>query len=370
MEFKQFKNIQLSRLGMGNMRLPIVDNDNAKIDYEKGQRIIDECMTAGINYYDTAYIYHNGLSEVFVGKALNKYPRDSYYVADKFNLHANPNFKEQFEEQLQRLNVDYIDFYLLHGVADDNIDDFLKSECIEYFNQLKQEGKITYLGFSFHGKPSVLKRMVEVYDWDFVQIQLNYYDWFFGTAKEQYDLLTEKQIPVMVMEPIHGGMLATLSEEAKNELDDEYSPASWALRFVMDLDNCFVILSGMSTLEQTQDNIQTFNTFTKLTKTQHEKIEASCKITHQTTGVPCTACRYCVNHCPMQLEIPELLKFYNEYKSGGKWRLNRLNGEAEDKLPSNCIACGMCTVECPQNIEVYRFLKEMADDFETMKKDA
>lgn len=367
MQFKTFQNIQLSRLGMGNMRLPIIDGDNGNIDYEKAQAIIDECMAQGINYYDTAYIYHNGKSEVFLGKALSKYPRDTYYIADKFNIHAEPNYKVQFEEQLSRLGVDYIDFYLLHGVADDNIDDFLQSGCIDYFRQLKAEGKIKYFGFSFHGKPAVLQRMVDQGEWDFVQIQLNYYDWYFGTAKDQYEILEKHNIPVMVMEPIHGGMLANLNDEAKAKLDSKYSPASWALRFVMDLNQTCVILSGMSTFDQTTDNIQTFSTFEPLTDSEKEAIKDSCEVTHQITGVPCTGCRYCVNECPMYLEIPELLKFYNEYKSGGKWRLNRLNGEQEDKLPSNCIACGMCTRECPQNIEVYNYLREMAEDYESMK---
>lgn len=370
MKYIDFKNeIKLSNLGMGNMRLPQLGDDPRAIDYAKGQEIIDYCMSQGINYYDTAYIYHDGQSEVFLSKALAKYPRESYYLADKFKLSANPDYQAQFQEQLERLNVEYIDFYLLHGIADNNIDSYLNSGCIEYFKQLKKEGKIKYLGFSFHGNPAVLERMITIEKWDFVQIQLNYYDWYYGTAKEQYDLLTNQNIAIMVMEPVHGGMLANLSDEAKTVFDNlntDKSSASWALRFVADLNNIAVILSGMSNLDQVIDNIQTFNQSVELSANEQKAIKEACTIIHQQLGVPCTACRYCVSHCPKKLDIPYLLKVYNEYKTGGKWRLSRFKGEQADKLPSNCVVCGMCTKQCPQGIEVSKFLKEMAYDFETM----
>lgn len=369
MKYKQFKGIELSNLGMGAMRLPLLQEGSQAIDYEKGQEIIDYCYEHGINYYDTAYIYHEGESEVFLGKALSKYPRDSYYLADKFKISANPDFRAQFADQLNRLNTDYIDFYLLHGLADNNYKKVLNSGCVEYFKKLKEKGIIKYLGFSFHGKPEILREIVDNGEWDFVQIQLNYYDWYYGTAKEQYEILTEHHIPVMVMEPIHGGMLANLSEEAGKvltALNADKSHASWALRFVRDLENVCVTLSGMSKLEQVVDNINTFNDNTPLSKEELDAIKISCDKTQESVGVVCTGCRYCVEHCPMELDIPYLLRLYNEYKLGGTWRLTRLKAEDPFKLPSVCLSCGVCTSLCPQSIKVYEYLEEMTKDFEAL----
>lgn len=371
MEYKTFKNIELSRLGMGNMRLPIIDGNQNQIDYQKGQEIIDYCMEHGVNYYDTAYIYHEGKSEVFLGQALSKYPRDNYYIADKLKLSSNPNYKEQFQQQLDRLGVDYIDFYLMHGISDTNVDSYLKQDCLDYFIHLKEEGKIKYLGFSFHGSIPVLKRMVQAHQWDFAQIQLNYYDWYYGSAKQQYDILTKNYIPIMVMEPIHGGMLANIEGQARNDLealDTNQSLASWALRFVMNLDNVQVVLSGMSNLEQVIDNINTFSYEYKLNQHEQDTIKKACDEIQNNIGVLCTACRYCVAHCPKGLEIPELLKLYNEYKTSGKWRLGRLDAYDQETLPSNCISCGMCTRQCPQGIKVYEYLKEMSQDYQSIKK--
>ena len=176
--------VTLSRLGMGAMRLPMKEEEGSPIDVEKAQEIIDYAVKNGVNYFDTAYVYHEGKSEEFLGKALSKYPRDSFYVADKFNYMANPDYKAQFAEQLDRLQMDRIDFYLLHAVSDDLMDQLLSCGCIDYFDQMKAEGKIRYFGFSFHGTPDALRKMVSLHSWDFVQIQLNYYDWLFGDAKE------------------------------------------------------------------------------------------------------------------------------------------------------------------------------------------
>jgi predicted aldo/keto reductase-like oxidoreductase len=316
-------------------------------------------MENGVNYYDTAFIYHDGKSEEFLGKALKKYDRNSFYVADKFNLQALPDYRKQFEIQLEKLQMDRIDFYLLHGVQDQSLEDFLQSGCIEYFDSLKKQGKIRYFGFSFHGKPESLQRMVDSYDFDFVQIQLNYYDYYHNTAKEQVELLHSRNIPVMVMEPVHGGMLANLNEECGSLLKNfgPYSYASWALRFVYQLD-VQVILSGMSSMDQVKDNIQTFREIQPLTEEQQNAIRKISDLLYQEVGVPCTGCRYCVAHCPKSLSIPSLLQLYNEYKVGGEWRLARL--KAYDPAPSACIECGKCTRHCPQSIEVRKYMKEMA----------
>ena len=366
MRYKSFKDeIKLSRLGMGNMRLPEkVTENGTSIDYEAAKAIIDNAMKAGINYYDTAYIYHGGESEVVTGKALAEYPRDSYYVADKFNYQANPDFKAQFAEQLNRLQMDRIDFYLVHGVQDYFIDDAIKCGCIEYFDQMKKEGKIRYFGFSFHGTPAALRKMLSVYSWDFVQIQLNYYDWLYESAKELYDILDEAGIPIMVMEPVHGGMLADLGEKANailKEAQPDTSVASWAMRWVKSLPRVQVILSGMSNLEQLEDNIGTISEGADVTEAEKELIEKACAIVRNNTAVPCTKCRYCTPNCPMELDIPYLLSQYNEAKIGGTWRLGNLATVVGEKLPSTCISCGACTGHCPQSFDIPKYMAELAE---------
>jgi len=372
MNYKNFHGIKLSRLGMGNMRLPEKgEGMNAQIDQEKAQAIIDYAIAHGVNYFDTAYIYHNGNSEAFVGKALGKYKRDSYYIADKFNMMANPDYKAQFNEQLLRLQTDYIDFYLLHGVQDFAIDELLTSGCIEYFRSLKDEGKIKYFGFSFHGSPEGLRHMLATGLWDFVQIQLNYYDWAYGDAKALYEILEEHHIPIMVMEPVHGGRLANLTEEANALLksaEPDKSIASWAMRWVMRLPNVQVVLSGMSNMEQVEDNVRTFEENQPLTEEQCALVRKAGDFYRPTVTVACTQCRYCCNDCPKELDIPGLLKVYNDMKLDASWRLFYLENFAEDKKPTACIGCGSCKRHCPQGFDIPRYMKEMAGIYEMMKK--
>ena len=363
MQYKTYKhNVKLSRLGMGNMRLPVIDGNNAEINYEEAKKIIDQCMKNGVNYYDTAYIYHDGKSEEFVGRAFAEYSRESYYIADKFNLQANPDYEMQFGQQLDRLNMDYIDFYLLHGIQDSFIDEILTNGCIEYFDNMKNQGKIRYLGFSYHGSAAELPRLLQSYPWDFVQIQLNYYDWYFGDAKELYEILCNAGIPVMVMEPVHGGLLANLTEKAASILEkaeSDKSLASWAMRWVMSLNQVYVVLSGMSDTNQIEDNLRTFDEALPLTKENHEQIHQAAVIQHSAVAVACTACRYCCPDCPVGLDIPRLLRAYNEAKIGGAWRLSGLRSLPEEKLPLSCIECGSCTRHCPQGFEIPAYMNEM-----------
>ena len=365
MQYKAFQGASLSRLGMGNMRLPTLENmDGQPIDYDRAKAIIDNAVCMGVNYFDTAYIYHGGESERFVGRALADYPRESYYVADKFNLEANPDYKAEFAEQLERLNMEYIDFYLLHGIGDHSADSFMSNGSIEYFDGLKREGKIRWLGFSFHGSPDTLRRLLKAYHWDFVQIQLNYYDWYFGTARQQYEILTQMGIPVMVMEPVHGGMLAKLNEKTAQMLKDaapERTLASWAMRWVLGLDNVQVVLSGMSDLDQLQDNVNTFSESLPLNEKEQALVEKVVQLYRADVSVPCTACRYCCPDCPIGLEIPALLAAYNDAKIGGAWRLASLNALPENRRPAACIGCGSCTGHCPQRIDVPKYMREMAE---------
>lgn len=365
MQYKTFKdNIKLSRLGMGVMRLPVLDGDDAIIDYEKGQKLIDRCMEQGINYYDTAYIYHGGKSEEFLGKALEKYPRDSFYVTDKYNFQAEPDYKKQFAQQLKRMNMERIDFYLLHGIQDAFADEMISNGCIAYFDERKKAGQIRYLGFSFHGSAEKLRYLLTLYPWDFVQIQLNYYDWYYGDAKELYEILEKADIPVMVMEPVRGGMLANLNEKAAKELagyGNDKSQASWALRWVMSLKQVQVVLSGMSSEEQIQDNIHTFSANESLTESEQSSIQKAAKIQYEAVAVACTGCRYCTPNCPKKLDIPYLLKNYNEAKLGGAWRITHLLNLPEEQQPSACIGCKACMKHCPQSFEIPQYLRELSD---------
>ncbi len=366
MQYKKFKEIEnLSRLGMGLMRLPIEDGDHQdRIDYEKAKEIIDRCMENGVNYYDTAYIYHNGKSEEFAGKALAQYPRESFYLADKFNFQAQPDYQKQFEQQLQRLQMDYIDFYLLHGIQDNFVDDILASDCIAYFDEQKKAGRIHYLGFSFHGNTDNLQKMLKQYSWDFVQIQLNYYDWYYGDAKDLYEILEAAQIPIMVMEPVHGGMLANLTDEAaavlKNYAPDA-SEASWAMRFVMGLPAVQVVLSGMSDSIQAKDNLTTFDQAVLLSEEEQNLLHQAAGIQRKAIAVPCTSCRYCCANCPAGIDIPRMLKYYNDYKIGGAWRLAGLSGMPQQESPLACVGCGSCTQHCPQGIETPKYMEEMKE---------
>ena len=372
MQYKDYKDgIKLSRLGMGNMRLPVIDGDQGKIDEEKALAIIDECYNSGVNYFDTAFNYHNGMSEIFVGKALARYPRDSFYVATKYNYMANPDPVDEFSKQLEKLQMDHVDFYLLHGLRDELIDTMVNIGAIDYFNKQKEEGKIRYFGFSFHGTVDGLKKLLSLNKWDFVQIQLNYYDWYLETAKGQYDVLTEAGIPVVVMEPAHGGMLANLSEPAAAKVkavQPEGSLASFAMRFVKSLPNVQVVLSGMSELDQVIDNVITFSEGEPFTEAELAAAEDAAKTQKATVTLPCTACHYCCPDCPQQLDIPELLVAYNAFKIGGPFSLMRLASLPAEKQPSACIGCGSCTRHCPQEIDVPAAMKEMAEVMARFKR--
>lgn len=366
MQYLEYRDgIRLSRLGMGNMRLPVMaDVEGKPIDYDRAKAIIDRAMALGVNYYDTAYIYHGGKSEEFTGRALAEYPRDSYYVADKYNLDAEPDYRVQFPEQLRRLNMERIDFYLLHGVMDHNAETFLTNGCLEYFDEMKAQGRIRYFGFSFHGTPSALRKMISARNWDFVQIQLNYYDWLYGDARELYEILTGAGIPIMVMEPVRGGLLAKLNDESAGILTEACpgrSLASWALKWVKGLDGVQVALSGMGDMAQLEENAATFSDGKTLTPEERALTEKAAEALRMSVSVPCTGCRYCVDGCPAGLDIPRMLAAYNDAKLDGAWRLSALNDLPEEKLPGACIGCGACADICPQRIDIPEYMKRITE---------
>lgn len=367
MIYKSFKDIQLSTLGLGNMRLPLEDpsDPNSKIDREKAFQIIDYALENGVNYFDTAYVYNNGDSEATLGAALKRHNRDDFYIATKYNVRANVDYKEVFQTQLERLQTDHIDFYLIHCLMDNNIDDYLNNGCIQYFNSLKQEGKIKYLGFSSHASVETLKRFVEANNWDFAQLQINYFDYCYSKTKEEYQILKDNNIPIMVMEPVRGGRLSKLNSEAEDLLKQahpEYSISSWALRFVRTLDQVQVILSGMSDLEQVEDNIKTFSDPYTLNQDDIDTLMKAANSFHSSLLVPCTACRYCCEDCPMQINIPEYLKVYNTYKTVGKSTAKeQLKSVQSTGTPNDCIGCGSCSSHCPQNINIPEIMEELKE---------
>lgn len=365
MKTKQFKDIELSCLGMGNMRLPgkAVKDEKGEIDWDKSQEILDYAMAHGINYYDTAYVYNNGESERCVGHCMKKYPRDSFYLATKFHIEANPDYKQVWEQQLERLQTDYIDFYLIHCILDSNVDQYIESGAIEFFLDLQKQGKIKYLGFSSHASVKNLTKFADHHQWDFAQIQLNYYDWINGSTKEEYKVLDERNIPIMVMEPVRGGRLADLTPETNQILKDahaDWSVASWALRFASSLPRVQVVLSGMSNMEQIVDNVNTFSDETPFTEADQKLLFEVCEKFRSQLLIPCTACRYCTDGCPMQINIPEYLKIYNNYKVNGEWALHAYGSVESEGTPDQCINCGACMGHCPQHIEIPTHIQALA----------
>ena len=365
MKKKAFQDIELSRLGMGNMRLPSVDpkDPNAPIDYPEAFKIIRRAYEEGINYFDTAYVYNDGDSEKCLGEAMKIFPRDSYYLATKFYIDANPDYEAVFEEQLRRLQTDRIDFYLIHCLTDANIDKYLDSGAIEYFLEQKKNGRIRYLGFSSHASVDSLRRFADHHAWDFAQIQLNYYDWNYAATKQEYQILAEKDIPIMVMEPVRGGRLADLTPQADQILKTahpDWSIAAWALKFVKSLPQVQVILSGMSTMEQLEDNLATFADDESLDEEDMETLWKACDMFKNQIQVPCTACRYCCIGCPKEINIPSYLTLYNSYKVDGPWALAEASAIQSKGKPADCVGCGACTGHCPQNIDTPKIMVELA----------
>lgn len=374
MQYRTFKDLNLSLLGFGAMRLPVIDGDDAKVDVEQTMRMVDHAMEHGINYYDTAWGYHGEHSEEIMGKALRRYPRDSYYLADKFpgyDLANIPKVKEIFATQLQRTGLEYFDFYLLHNVCEMNIEQYLDPQygIMEHLLEQKKAGRIRHLGFSTHGELPVLKRFLEVYgdEMEFCQLQLNYLDWIFQHGKEKVELLKEYDIPVWVMEPLRGGKLAKLSDEQEQKLKalrpQEEIPA-WAFRFLQTLPEVKVILSGMSNEEQLHANIATFEEDQPLDEKEMKALLQVAAELADERSVPCTACHYCTDHCPQGLDIPRLIELYNEHvlttKAGlfGFIAPMAMAAIPADKQPAACLHCGSCEQVCPQQIKISSVMDE------------
>ncbi len=373
MIYRDFQGTKLSALGFGAMRLPVVDGDDSRINEAAAIKMVDTAMKSGINYYDTAWGYHGGNSEIVMGKALSKYPRDGFYVATKFPGYDSSNWgkvKEIFEKQLEKLGVDYFDFYLFHNVCEMNIDAYLddaKYGIYSYLMEQKRNGRIKHLGFSCHGDMTVLKRFLDAYgkDMEFCQLQLNYLDWTFQSGKDKVALLDKWNIPVWVMEPLRGGKLATLKSEYETQLKalrpDEEIPA-WAFRFLQSIPSVTMILSGMSNDEQLEKNLVTFAEERKLNENEKQTLSGIAKRMLSVGTVPCTACHYCVDHCPQGLDIPSLIALYNEhaYTGGGFIAPMALSALPEEKRPQACLGCRSCEQVCPQQIKISEVMADFS----------
>ncbi len=373
MIYKTFQDQKLSALGLGTMRLPVVDGEDARVDEAQAEQMFDYAMAQGVNYYDTAWGYHGGNSELVTGKCLAKYPRESFYLADKFpgyDLSNMDKVEAIFEEQLKKCGVEYFDFYLFHNVCEMNIDAYLdlKYGIYDYLMKQKQNGRIRHLGFSAHGSVAVMKRFLEAYgkDMEFCQIQLNYLDWEFQDAKGKVELLQEYGIPVWVMEPLRGGRLANLSEEEQavlKKMRPKGEISAWAFRFLQSIPSVTVVLSGMSNMEQTKANIHTFEEEKPLNEEEMKGLLNLAGEMTQKTSLPCTACHYCVSHCPQELDIPGLLALYNEhcFTGGGFIAPMALQAVPEEKQPSTCIGCRSCEAVCPQQIKISEAMADFAE---------
>ena len=361
MEMRQYRDtdVKVSLLGMGCMRLPKVDPEKEDIDYEKAQEIIDYAYANGVNYFDTAYGYHGGQSELFVGQALKKYPRESFFLASKMPIWCvkeKGDVERIFNEQLQRCQTDYFDFYLFHSQNAANFQKCQEFGVYEFLSQMKAEGKIRRLGFSFHDTPEVLRHICDTYPWDFAQIQLNYLDWEMQDAKTQYQILNDWEIPVIVMEPVRGGVLASPCEAAdilfREERPDK-SVASWAIRFAASLPGVLTVLSGMSNMEQVRDNVDTMTRFEPLTDREREVINEALEAYRKKDTVPCTGCRYCMD-CPFGVDIPRMFSLYNHYvlDRDGEDYLEAYEAQPESERADQCQACGACMEKCPQHIRI------------------
>lgn len=355
--------VSTSLLGFGCMRFPRVDG---KIDMQSVQKMVDYAYSHGVNYYDTAYAYEG--SEQAIGEALRKYPRDSYFLADKLpiwlvNDESDPD--KYLNASLQRLGTDYIDFYLLHALDKNRVEKIKRLNLIEFCKKKRAEGKIRYIGFSFHDSPEVLKELVGMFDWDFAQLQLNYYDWQNQRAGELYDILEKNGIPCVVMEPVRGGTLAKPPKAVVDmfkEVDKDRSPAAWALSFCASKPNTKVILSGMSAFEQVKENIDTLGNFSGLSDKENEVLKKAADYLNSQPRIGCTGCRYCMP-CPKGVNIPECFNVYNDYMTfqdlkAVKWKFEN---DLRDSGPDNCVKCGACAKKCPQHIDIPNELNKVAE---------
>ena len=348
---------EISRLGYGGMRFP---KNGDEVDVEEAVKLLRKAYDMGVNYFDTAVVYHKGESEKIFGKAFEIYDRSSYYLADKMSIWVckdEQEMKDLFERQLKTLKTDYIDFYLVHSLNRNHYQKVKEFHCVEFLQEMKRQGKIKHLGFSFHDTYPVFTQILNDYDWDFIQIQLNYLDWQNQGAEQLYRELEKRNLPCMVMEPVRGGYLATLDEQRARpflEMEPNRSIASWAIRWVESLPQVTVVLSGMSDMAQLEDNVAMMTNFEPMNEKELEAVAKVVEEIRKVNDIPCTGCRYCMD-CPMGVDIPEIFAIYSRLKIFGKdksfvedYKEVMENGNGAE----HCVGCQQCMNHCPQSIEI------------------
>ena len=362
--------IETSLLGFGCMRFPTTAE--GKINEPEAEKMLDRAIAAGVNYIDTAYPYHGGESERLVGKALKKYDRSSLYLATKLPVwlvNSLEDVDRLFNEQLEKLQTDYIDFYLLHALGKDRFEAMVKLGVVERLEELKQQGKIRYLGFSFHDSYEAFEHIINYREWDFCQIQLNYMDAEEQAGLRGYKLAEEKGVPLVIMEPVKGGSLAAFAEDITSRfrsLQPDASAASFALRWVGSLPGVKVILSGMSTMEQVEDNLKTFGEFKPLSEKESQEIKDIVALIKSRVQNGCTGCRYCMP-CPAGVDIPGNFRAWNTYHMYQNYNVVRWNWEnelGESKQARCCVKCGKCEAACPQKLSIRQDLERVQADLD------
>ena len=366
---------KMPKLGFGLMRLPQKDE---KIDHEQVCKMVDAYLAAGLNYFDTAYVYHGGLSEVEAREAIvRRHPRESFYLATKlpaWSMKEKADRDRILEEQLERTGAGYFDYYLLHSIEEgNNYETYEKLDCFKWGLEKKAEGKIRHFGFSFHGTPELLKKLLDDHpEVEFVQIQLNYADWNNPVVHsgELYSILTERNIPIIVMEPVKGGTLASLTPELESvykRIRPDASIASWALRFVASLPGVMTILSGMSSEEQMMDNLSTFGNFEPLNDEEQAAVQKVTATMLNTPLIGCTACRYCTDGCPMGISIPDIFRAVNTirlYPGDNRPSMFYRNLISRSGKAGDCIQCGQCEGVCPQHLPIIDLLKKASAELD------
>ena len=366
--------LDFGKLGFGFLRLPLTDpNDSGSVDLELTKKMVDQFLRKGFRYFDTAYTYLNGKSEGYLREALvNRHPREAFLIATKLPCGILRNGKTAeavFEEQLQRCGVDYFDVYLLHGLDGEDAQYAEEQGCFDFLQKLKEEGKVKYTGFSFHDKADVLDKLLAKHpEVDLVQIQLNYLDWDNPIIQSEacYDVCVRHRKPIIVMEPVKGGTLAAIPDQAASLFHGE-APAHRAIRFAASQPNVSLVLSGMSTVDQVEENTSVMSPFAPLSQEETDVLKKAAEIIRSSVAIPCTACAYCEETCPTGIPIPKYFALYNERARDG-WQVDTESRYASiaASLPraKSCIECGNCEKRCPQKLPVISWLKKVSEVYD------
>ena len=374
---RKFDGIDTPLIALGCMRLPI---RNGKVDMVELDKMVEYAMAHGANYFDTAYMYVDGKSENAIGEILKKYPRESFILADKcpaYLVNSQADVKRLCEEQLKKCQVEYFDNYMVHNINKNTLSNYRDNNMYDELVKLKKEGKIKHLGFSFHGDPQMLREVIKEHKWDFCQLQMNYLDWEVVNADELYKIADDAGVPVIVMEPLRGGVLCNLPDKAVAKLKQECpndTQASFGLRWVASKQRVFTILSGMSNFQQLKENVDTFVNYKEFSEKELKVAHEIAQIIQSQGAIPCTACKYCLEVCPRGINIPAIFGLYNIYKSSeqkNRFFLFAYNYKALDESTraDKCVDCKLCMKNCPQNLDIPKLLKDVQTEFEKVEKD-